>query len=111
MPASAQEVLRLNPDTICGEKDLRDVVRSAFKKPPKNNSASEGSLLLVPIVGTNPATGFIYGVSGFYAFRMPGSNRYSTLIGTAQGTSKNQLIFILRNTVYTKGNRFFLAGD
>jgi hypothetical protein len=91
--------------------DLGDLIRKALKKPPKEKSESAGSLLLVPIIGSNPATGFMLGVGGQYAFKMPGSTRYSNFNGSAQITTKDQVIFMLKNSVYTKGNKLFLTGD
>lgn len=108
---SGQDSLTVRPDTGCIQKDLSDVIRAALHKPPKNKPESAGSLLLVPVIGSNPATGFIFGVSTLYAFKMPGSLLYSNFIGTAQVTSKSQIIFMMRNSIYTRGNKIFLTGD
>jgi outer membrane protein assembly factor BamA len=42
---------------------------------------------------------------------MPGSKSYSNFIGTAQVTTKSQIIFMVRNTIYTRDNRLYLTGD
>jgi len=39
----------------------------------KYYSSAMGINLLVPIIGSNPATGFMFGVGGQYAFKMPQS--------------------------------------
>jgi hypothetical protein len=104
---SAQEMA----DTGCVQKDLADVIRGALHKPPKNKSSSSGSLLIVPVIGSNPATGVIFGVSTLYAFKMPGSSMYSNFIGTAQVTTKSQIIFMVRNSIYTRSEKIFLTGD
>jgi hypothetical protein len=108
---SAQDSLKVQADTLCPEKDLTDVIRGALSKPPKIKSSGEGSLLLLPIIGSNPATGFMLGVGGQYAFKMPKSTQYSLIMGSLQYTTKNQFIFLLKNNIYTKYNRFFLSGD
>jgi hypothetical protein len=108
---SAQDSLKISADTGCVQRDLPDVIRTALHKPPKNKTESGGSLLLVPVIGSNPATGFIFGVSGQYALKMPGSTLYSLIIATAQVTSKSQLIFMVRNNIYTRSNKVFLTGD
>jgi len=108
---SAQDSLTIKADTGCVQRDLPDVIRAALHKPPKNKPESGGSLLLVPVIGSNPATGFIFGVSGQYALKMPGSTLYSIIIATAQVTSKSQLIFMVRNNIYTRYNKIFLTGD
>jgi hypothetical protein len=109
--ASGQDSTEVKSDTGCVQKDLSDVIRAALHKPPKNKPESGGSLLLVPVIGSNPATGIIFGVSGQYAVKMPGSTLYSNIIGTAQVTTKSQLIFMVRNNIYTRFNKIFLAGD
>ncbi len=105
-----QDSLTIAGDTLI-QKDLSDVIRSAMHKPPKDKPASAGSLLLLPIIGSNPATGFMFGVGGQYAFKVPGSTLYSAFMGSAQVTTKSQVLFLLKNNIYTKNNRFFLSGD
>lgn len=108
--AYAQEPL---PDsTDSPQKDLTDVIRTAFGKPPKPNADNAGSILLVPVIGSNPATGFMIGIAGQYAFKVPGvDTRYSMLSGNVQFTTKNQQIYLLKNNIYTKNNNIFLTGD
>lgn len=109
--ASGQDSIKVSADTGCVQKDLADVIRGALHKPPKIKSESAGSLLIVPVVGSNPATGFIFGISGLWAFKMPGSHFYSNFTGTAQVTTKSQIIFMLRNSIYTRNERIFMTGD
>ena len=108
---SAQEPATVMADTSCVQKDLSDVLRSALNKPPKVETAG-GSILLLPIIGSNPATGFMIGVGGQYGFKLPGvDTRYSMLSGSVQFTSKNQKLFLLKNNIYTKNNNIFFTGD
>jgi hypothetical protein len=91
---------------------MGDVIRSAFHLPTKVKEESSGSVLLIPIIGSNPATGFMYGIGGQYAFKLgEAETRYSILSGSAQLTTKNQQIFLLKNNVYTKNNNIFFTGD
>ncbi len=108
---SGQNIADYKNDTSCVQKELGDVIRVALNKPPKVESEEAGSLLLLPIIGSNPATGFMIGVGGQYAFKVPGSTLYSALMGSVQFTTKNQQIFLLKNNIYTKNNKFFLSGD
>ena len=99
-------------DTTCSQKDISGVIRAALHKPPKAVVDKGGSVLLIPIIGSNPATGFMYGVGGQYAFKLgEADTRYSLLSGSAQLTTKNQIIFLLKNNVYTKNNNIFFTGD
>ena len=107
----AQESPSPNSDTTCVQKDMADVIRGMLGKPAKTE-VSIGSLLLIPIIGSNPATGFAFGLGGQYAFKFGGAEtRYSILSGSAQLTTKNQKIFLLKNNVYTKNNNLFFTGD
>jgi outer membrane protein assembly factor BamA len=108
---SGQDSLMVHADSGCLQKDLPQLIRHALRKPPKNKPEESGSLLLVPIIGSNPATGFMLGVGGQYAFKMRGSTLYSSFVGSAQLTSKSQVILMLKNNVYTKGNKLLLTGD
>lgn len=105
-----QDTMSVGADQIT-QKDLGDVIRKALNKPPKEKPESAGSLILLPIIGSNPATGFMVGVGGQYAFKVPGSTLYSAFMGSAQITTKSQMLFLLKNNIYTKDNRFFLSGD
>jgi outer membrane protein assembly factor BamA len=108
---SAQDTLGIQADTLCPEKDLTDVIRGALNKPPKIKSQDAGSLMLLPIFGSNPATGFMVGVGGQYAFKITSFSKYSLIAGSVQYTTKNQFIFMLKNNIYTGDNRIFFSGD
>ncbi len=98
-------------DTVCAQKDLPQLIREARNKPLKVKEAGAGSLILVPIVGSNPATGFMLGVGGQYAFKMKGSDQFSMLNGSLQATTQKQYLVLLKNNVYSKDERFFYTGD
>jgi len=107
----AQDSTAVQKDTTCVQRDLPDVIRSAMNKPPKVKVEKTGSLLLLPIIGSNPATGFMVGVGGQYAFKMPESKLYSLISGSVQATTKDQYIFMLKNNIYSRKQRIFYTGD
>ena len=108
----AQDSSDSKQDSVCSQKDLTDVISQWRHKEPKVKSASAGSLLLVPVIGTSPATGFMFGAAGQYAFKMnKDSTLYSIFTLNATITAKSQTIFQLKNNVYTKNNRIFFSGD
>ena len=108
----AQEEATSASDTTCVQKDLSDVIRGALNKPPKDTADNASSIILIPIIGSNPATGFMVGVGFQYGFKMPGAGtRYSMISGSLQVTSKNQKLFLLKNNIYTKNNNIFFTGD
>jgi hypothetical protein len=100
-----------NDNAVWIQKDLPQVIRSAIHQPPKNKADDAGSLLLIPIVASNPATGFMLGVGGQYAVKLPGSDLYSSFNGSTQFTSKGQKLFLVKNSIYTRDNKFYLNGD
>ena len=108
---SAQDSVAVQSDTLCPEIDLSDVIRGALKKPPKIKTVGAGSLMLLPIIGSNPATGFMFGVGGQYAFKIPKQSKYSLIAGSLQYTTKNQFIFMLKNNIYTNNNNIYFSGD
>jgi hypothetical protein len=96
----------------CPEKDLPDVIREWRKKPPKDRTANTGSLLLVPVILKNPATGFALGAAGQYAFLAKGSNSlYSSINGNATVSQLGQVMLQLKNNIYLNDNKMFLSGD
>ncbi|MBK7650888.1 MAG: BamA/TamA family outer membrane protein [Flammeovirgaceae bacterium] len=106
-----QNTLVVKIDT-CEQKELGDVIRAAWHLPAKVKKESTGSLLLLPIIGSNPAIGFMVGVGGQYAFKMYGDQTlYSAISGSAQYTTKNQVLFLMKNNIYSKNNRIFYSGD
>ena len=101
--STALVVCHAQTDSACVQKDVPQLLRDALNKAPKAESKGSGSLILVPIIGSNPATGFMYGLGGQYAFKTPGDRTlYSLLSGSAQVTTKQQYLFLLKNNIYMK---------
>lgn len=98
-------------DSVWLQKDLPQLIKEMLRKPHQVDTDDSVSLLLIPILASNPATGFMIGVGGQYAIKFKGSDRYSTFNASTQLTSKGQKLFFFKNSVYTRGNRFYLNGD
>lgn len=108
---SAQDSLTVQQDSLCPDRDISDVIRGALHKPPKVKSEGSPSLMLLPIIGSNPAIGFMVGIGGQYAFKMYDDSNYSLINGSVQYTTKDQLLLLLKNNIYTRDNRIFFTGD
>jgi len=101
-----------NKDTVISRKikSLPEIFKNKntlLLNPIKNNF-----FLAIPLIGSQPATGFAFGAVGQYTFK--GKNeedRYSTINLGATYTEKNQLIINFKNSVMLRDNKIFLSGD
>jgi hypothetical protein len=102
-------------DSLYTTKNLGEVLF-----PKKNNTDSpietklkKNSLILLPVIGTTPATGVFFGVGGLWAFYTDKyqKNKLSSFNFGAQITFKNQYIFMLKENMYAMRNKIFLQGD
>ncbi|WP_304197053.1 BamA/TamA family outer membrane protein [Flavobacterium alvei] len=76
-------------------------------KPQKNNF-----FLIIPIIGSQPATGFSYGFVTQYTFKgKKRDDKYSSINLGATFTEKKQLLLNFKNSVMLKNNNIYLSGD
>ena len=76
-------------------------------KPKKNNF-----FLIIPIIGSQPATGFSYGFVTQYTFKgNKVDDKYSSVNLGATYTEKKQLLINVKNSVMVNHNSIFLSGD
>ncbi len=85
------------------------------KEARKNKSPEKGDIYFspVPVIGANPAFGFIYGVGAATSSFLGDpktTNLSSGLFGLAF-TTKSQTIITLKSTVFTENNYYILMGD
>ena len=111
MPCSlfAQE----EKDTIkdCEIKTVFDLFKKKDSllvvKPVKNSF-----FLVMPVIGSQPATGFMYGGVAQYTFKGKAeTDKYSVVNLGITYTTKKQLLINLKNSMYLKNNRLYLNGD
>ncbi len=67
----------------------------------------------IPVIASNPAFGFVYGVaaSGGMFMGDPNSTRISSALLTVTNTTNNQLMFTFKPIVYTANDTWNLMGD
>jgi outer membrane protein assembly factor BamA len=76
-------------------------------KPKKNNF-----FLVIPIIGSQPATGFSYGFVTQYTFKgKKAEDKYSSVNLGATYTEKHQLLINVKNSVMLNNNKLFFSGD
>ncbi|MCH2235913.1 MAG: BamA/TamA family outer membrane protein [Crocinitomicaceae bacterium] len=94
----------LTHSMISAQTDTVDVT----KKKDKN-----ANLLILPVIASNPATGFMFGVAPSANWLM--GPRETTSISNATSsilyTTKKQFIFTLKSSVLLTGDRWQLIGD
>ncbi|PZX48538.1 BamA/TamA family outer membrane protein [Algoriphagus chordae] len=80
------------------------------KEPPH-----KGSMYLspVPVIGANPAFGFIYGAGASASWYLgdPKTTKISNALAGVAFTTKKQTIITLKSTVFGEDNGFILLGD
>jgi hypothetical protein len=68
--------------------------------------------LLIPVIGSSPATGFLYGGVAQYTFKGKRTeDKYSSMNVGATYTTNNQLLVNVKNTVLLNENKIYLNGD
>jgi hypothetical protein len=95
----------------CPIKSIPDLFKKkdsmVVPKPPKRSF-----LILIPVIGSQPATGFSFGAIAQYTFKgQKPEDKYSSISVGATYTTKNQLLINAKNNVLLKGNKIFLSGD
>lgn len=95
----------------CPEKSLPELFKKKDSvlviKPVKNNF-----FLVIPVIGSQPATGFAYGFVSQYTFKGKKlEDKYSSVNLGATYTEKKQLLLNFKNNVMIKSNKIFLSGD
>ncbi|WP_394774273.1 BamA/TamA family outer membrane protein [Flavobacterium sp.] len=76
-------------------------------KPTKNNF-----FLVIPAIGSQPATGFFFGGVAQYTFKgKKESDKYSVANLGITYTAKKQLLVNVKNSILLKNNKIFLSGD
>jgi outer membrane protein assembly factor BamA len=69
-------------------------------------------LLVIPVIGVQPATGFSYGATAQYTFKGDGVlDKYSSANLGVTFTTKKQLLVNVKNNILLKNNRIYLRGD
>jgi outer membrane protein assembly factor BamA len=96
----------------CQQKNLMEVL-SHKKGAPAKIKTKRTSIVLLPVIGSSPATGAFIGVGGLAIFSLSkeATTRFSSANLSIQQTTKGQSIFMLKTNMYTKENLFFLQGD
>jgi outer membrane protein assembly factor BamA len=107
--ATAQE--KSDSVRICPPKTLFELFKKndslLVVKPAKNSF-----FLVIPVIGSQPATGFMFGAVAQYTFKGTGAeDKYSLVNLGVTYTAKKQLLINMKNNVLLRNNEVFLSGD
>jgi outer membrane protein assembly factor BamA len=100
----------INPE-LCPPRTILEIFKkkdSAYVvKPTKNNF-----FLVIPAIGSQPATGFFFGGVAQYTFKgKQESDKYSIANLGITYTAKKQWLVNVKNNILLRNNRIFLSGD
>ncbi|HSD08386.1 BamA/TamA family outer membrane protein [Flavobacterium sp.] len=98
-------------EQLCPPKTIFDIFKKndslIVVKPIKNSF-----LLIVPIIGVQPATGFSYGATAQYTFKGKDvQDKYSSANIGVVFTTKKQLMINVKNNILLNDNKVYLSGD
>ncbi len=96
---------------ICPPKTIFDIFKkdddALVVKPTKNNF-----FLVIPAIGSQPATGFFFGAVAQYTFKGKEEKaKYSIANVGITYTLKDQWLVNIKNNILLKNNKIFLSGD
>ncbi|SHG26375.1 BamA/TamA family outer membrane protein [Flavobacterium defluvii] len=107
----AQTEINSQNKAICPPKTILEIFKkrdsALVVKPAKNNF-----FLVIPAIGSQPATGFFFGAVAQYTFKgKQESDKYSVANLGITYTVKKQWLINVKNNILLKNNRIFLSGD
>lgn len=95
----------------CSVKSLPELFKkkdSIYNLKPFKDSF----FLVIPIIGSSPATGFLYGAVSQYTFKGKGiKDKYSSFNLGATYTTNKQLLVNAKNTLLLNHNKIYFSGD
>ena len=97
----------------CPVKSLPEIFKKkdsvlTIKAKPKKDSF----FLIIPVIGSSPATGFMYGAVTQYTFKgKQDEDKYSSINIGATYTTKDQLLINVKNNLLLNHNKMYFSGD
>src|SRR5215468_7992327 len=105
----SQDSTRARADTFI-QMDIKDwMVQKGWAKPkpPKNSF-----FLLIPVIASNPSTGFVFGAGLSYALKVkPNNERISAISANATYSTKGQVNLNVKSNLFVLHDKLVLNGD
>ena len=109
-----QDSISTKIDSIPGEKDLMDVIKSITKSnKPDTAVQPKSSFAILPAIGYNPSIGFLLGINFLKSFYRgdPATTRLSVAQMDFSLTTKKLIIARFRTNIFTPNNKMNLQGN
>jgi|TARA_R110002110_G_scaffold186691_25_gene393882 hypothetical protein len=103
-----------NNNTIpkCPVKSLPELFYKKRDSVKTSKPIKDSFFLVIPAIGSSPATGFLFGAVTQYTFKgKQAESKYSSMNLGATYTTKGQLLVNSKNTVLLNNNKIYLNGD
>lgn len=97
-----------------GKKGLSDIdIKDWFLKNglSKKNITKDKFLFAIPIIGSNPSNGFVYGAGLTYIYKKNYSERFSVFSSNATYSTKESLNLNARSNIFLMKDKLVLNGD
>ncbi|WP_456312596.1 BamA/TamA family outer membrane protein [Pseudomonas shirazensis] len=96
---------------LCPPKTILEIFKKrdslSIAKPVKNSF-----FLVIPVIGSQPATGFVFGAVAQYTFKgKQKTDKFSIANLGITYTTKKQWLVNVKNNILLNNNRIFLSGD
>jgi outer membrane protein assembly factor BamA len=105
----------LSLNSILAQNSSQEKSKSVLRKEKRALPARKGELYIIamPIIGINPAFGFMYGAGAAASTFLgdPATTSISSAQASINYTTKKQLLFYVKSTLYTENNGWILNGD
>jgi hypothetical protein len=114
-PSSAQAPASPTTTSEVRELDISDIWRAIRKKPAPavSDEPPRRILVVAPVIGAKPDTGFLFGAAGNLAFYRgdPKTTNLSTSVLSLTFSTKKQTLGSAKFAAYGKDNRWLVEGD
>jgi len=113
VPFSVFSQTSIDSISKCPVKSLPEIFKKkdsvlTIKAKPKKDSF----FLIMPVIGSSPATGFMYGAVTQYTFKgKQDEDKYSSINLGATYTTKDQLLINVKNNLLLNHNKMYFSGD
>jgi len=89
------------------------IFQLSAQEQPDEKKEKKADIIWVPIIASNPATGWMFGVAPAISFTKgdPSTTSISSYLGSVVYTTKKQLLLTFKGNYFSEGNEWVLMND